>query len=124
SAPPGGRGSEFSPIAAASPLSLVNSSVLSRAVDLECNQGDVILGTPFACPGLDGPQHPPDSVTQRFGGAGLKLHEQSLRSELLARRIHRFRQSVRVQPEPVSRAKSQFGVCVLSLLHDPDRKTG
>ena len=44
-----------------------NGSVLSRAVDLERNQGDVILGAAFACPGLDGPQHPPDSVTQRIG---------------------------------------------------------
>src|ERR1700694_2850905 len=56
----------------------VQVSVLSRAADLEHNEGDVILGTAFACPGLDGPQHPPDSVTQRFGRAGLKLPEQSL----------------------------------------------
>jgi cytochrome c oxidase assembly protein subunit 15 len=39
----------------------------TRAVDLKCNHEDVILETAFACPGLNGPQHPPDSVTQRVG---------------------------------------------------------
>ena len=36
-----------------------NGSFLSRAVDLERNQGDVILGAASAYPGLDGPGHPP-----------------------------------------------------------------